>query len=64
MKRDYLDKGDEMKKTQSARIEKTYFLNNPNRGRTTTLVVDGVKVLEVMGVVGLRQMLRQWKETK
>jgi hypothetical protein len=50
--------------TNTVRIEKTYFLNNPNRGRTTTLVVNGTRVLEVMGIVGVRQLFKQWKESK
>lgn len=48
----------------SATIRATYFRNNPRFGRTTTLVIDGIAVLEVMGIVGKRAMLRQWKLTR
>jgi hypothetical protein len=42
---------------------KTYFRNNPHFGRTTTLIVNGVVVLEVMGVVGKKVMVNQWRSS-
>lgn len=46
--------------TRTTRIEKTYFRNNPRFGRTTTLIVNGVAVLETMGISTKRQMVKQW----
>lgn len=46
---------------RNARIEKTYFRNNPRYGRTTTLVVDGVVVYVTMGRSTKTEMIRDWK---
>jgi hypothetical protein len=43
------------------KTNKTYFRGNPRFGRTTTLMLDGKTVLEVMGTVGKRDMIRQYE---
>ena len=42
-------------------VERTYFQNNPQRGRTTTLWKDGEKVLEVIGIAPKYAMVAQYE---
>lgn len=38
-----------------------YFRNNPKFGRTTKLVIDGLVVLEVMGVSPIKSLIAQYQ---
>ncbi len=54
-----------MKTASEVKVEKGYFRSSPRYGRTSLLVdvKTGIVILEVMGVVGKRDMLAQYNRS-